>query len=896
MSRFKIGPRLTFSFIIIFALMFLGSSVSLWQYRAVLLQTERLQQVDRQAMAVLSVHNRILMIKQRLEKNITLEDSAGFVNAAKPLKTGLREDIKAAIEALEITEADKAQNASSVLQLKALQGRLPEQIDAMMKLAEAGDWFSLQLRLDAQVERAEDDASKVVTRINEQVATERDQVMRRMALAQKQAMATITGTSLLALLAVAVLGFVVTRSIHQPLTRLNAGAKALAAGNFDYRVYAAGDDELANVSRAFNDTAAQLAELYGHLEDLVQQRTEELRYRALQLETSIEVAQTITSILDLDTLLNRVAETVKNRYGYAYVGISLVDEREGTYLVVTHAGAQSPTPTMGGAIEGGRMIAGHDTLMDKVIRTREPVLINETASPDAEHPGPSRLILPLQMGQRLLGMLDIQANGSRSSAPSTRFREEDVPVLQLLSNEIAIAIHNASLYEAERSRRQLAETLYNVGRALSGTLDLSEVLDLILGYLADIVPYHRGAVLLSRGEILEFVAARGFPPTVDPLQLQIAIETNDVYQNICESQSPLAIADITQRTDWQRTEGIPDPGSWLGVPLIRANEVIGMLSLARETVEPYTEDEITLASALAGQAAIAIENARLYERVTRFNRELEQRVEARTRELQAAYEKLERLDRNKSDFIAVASHELRTPLTPLRAYSQILLKDKLIQNSEFHHRAIQGIHSGAMRLYEIVNTMLDMVKIENQTLELYPEPVSLVDVIHNVVHTFEEAMAERQQTLVLESMEALAEIKADGQALQKVFYHLIMNAIKYTPDGGTITVSGRNCPEGHTLLDTPCVEIMVQDTGIGIDPAYHTLIFEKFYQTGEVSLHSSGKTRFKAGGPGLGLAIAQGIVEAHGGRIWVESPGGSEETCPGSRFHVVLPMEEGNTT
>jgi signal transduction histidine kinase len=423
-------------------------------------------------------------------------------------------------------------------------------------------------------------------------------------------------------------------------------------------------------------------------------------------------------------------------------------------------------------------------------------------------------------------------------------------------------------------------------------LDLSEVLDLILAYLADIVPYQRGAVLLSRGAALEFVAARGFPPTVAPLQLEITIKANDVYQTICASQAPLAIVDVTQHSDWQHTERIPDPGSWLGVPLIRANAVIGMLSLARETVEPYTEDEITLASALAGQAAVAIENARLYERVTRFNRELEQRVEARTRELQAAYEKLERLDRNKSDFIAVASHELRTPLTPLRAYSQILLKDDRIRDSEFYHRAIQGIHSSTMRLYEIVNTMLDMVKIENQTLELHPESVSLVDLLHNVAHTFAEAMTARQQTLVMDAMEGLPEIKADGTAIQKVFHHLLMNAIKYTPDDGTITIVGHNHPQGHPLLDTPCVEVMVQDTGIGIDPAYHTLIFEKFYQTGEVSLHSSGKTRFKAGGPGLGLAIAQGIVEAHGGRIWVESPGCSEETCPGSRFYVVLPVGE----
>ena len=138
----------------------------------------------------------------------------------------------------------------------------------------------------------------------------------------------------------------------------------------------------------------------------------------------------------------------------------------------------------------------------------------------------------------------------------------------------------------------------------------------------------------------------------------------------------------------------------------------------------------------------------------------------------------------------------------------------------------------------------------------------------------------------------------DIEALEKVFYHLIVNAVKYTPDGGVITISGHRCPNGLSsdLIsddheEGEAIEVIVRDTGIGIDAQFHNLIFEKFYQTGEVALHSSGKTQFKAGGPGLGLAIARGIVEAHGGKIWVESPGYDEATCPGSDFHVVLPIQ-----
>ena len=120
----------------------------------------------------------------------------------------------------------------------------------------------------------------------------------------------------------------------------------------------------------------------------------------------------------------------------------------------------------------------------------------------------------------------------------------------------------------------------------------------------------------------------------------------------------------------------------------------------------------------------------------------------------------------------------------------------------------------------------------------------------------------------------------------------MINAIKYTPDGGEITVVGRLLEPEHGLLNEEGIEIVFADSGIGIDPEFHELVFDKFYQTGEVALHSSGQTKFKGGGPGLGLAIARGIVEAHSGQIWVESAGHDEENFTGSQFFVVLPLKQ----
>jgi signal transduction histidine kinase len=146
-------------------------------------------------------------------------------------------------------------------------------------------------------------------------------------------------------------------------------------------------------------------------------------------------------------------------------------------------------------------------------------------------------------------------------------------------------------------------------------------------------------------------------------------------------------------------------------------------------------------------------------------------------------------------------------------------------------------------------------------------------------------MEERGLCFHTEGLADLPTIHADKDLLYKVFYHVIGNAIKYTPDGGRITVTGLTIEESDSEI-----EIAVKDTGIGIDPCYQELVFEKFYQTGEVLLHSTSKTKFKGGGPGLGLAIARGIVNAHHGRIWIKSPGYNEEINPGTTVHVQLPL------
>ena len=258
------------------------------------------------------------------------------------------------------------------------------------------------------------------------------------------------------------------------------------------------------------------------------------------------------------------------------------------------------------------------------------------------------------------------------------------------------------------------------------------------------------------------------------------------------------------------------------------------------------------------------------------------KLQQRTAELERTNHILEQMDRTKMRFIQISAHELRTPMTLVQGYAQMA---QLKADNPDMDRYTRGILEGTTRMVEIIDSMLDVSRIDSKTLDISPGEVEVSKVIEKAQKAFSTAFVERRIQFQSQGLAGLPIISADKDLLYKVFYHVIGNAIKYTPDGGSVTVAGRHITEDPA---DPEVEITVQDTGIGIDKQYQELVFEKFYQTGEVLLHSSGKTKFKGGGPGLGLAISRGIIQAHHGRIWLESPGYNEKTNPGTTVHVRL--------
>jgi len=379
-------------------------------------------------------------------------------------------------------------------------------------------------------------------------------------------------------------------------------------------------------------------------------------------------------------------------------------------------------------------------------------------------------------------------------------------------------------------------------------------------------------------------------PVLEPGSVLDLTTPLSIIAHVCRTGTAYLCNDTQSDPRYLPAEGLEGIRSELTLPLRFGDTLIGALDIQSEAVDAFSAEDVAAFTTLADQIAVAIRNARLYAEVKYLNDDLEAMVEERTRELARAYRNLELLDRNKTDFITVVSHELRTPLTLIHGYSQMLAMDPFIADDQLRNQEVQGIVIGAERLSGIINAMLDIVKIDSATLRLNVRTASLAYLLETAVDRVRPVLTERNLGVETEGFDGLPEIPADPDALDKVFQELLSNAVKYTPDGGKITVAG-HLIEADGKGNPPYVEVVVQDTGIGIAPESLELIFVKFYSTGDITLHSTGKTKFKGGGPGLGLTVARGIVEAHGGRIWAESPGYDEVALPGSTFHVVLPVE-----
>jgi signal transduction histidine kinase len=441
-----------------------------------------------------------------------------------------------------------------------------------------------------------------------------------------------------------------------------------------------------------------------------------------------------------------------------------------------------------------------------------------------------------------------------------------------------------------------SRSLQEYGQSISNILEMQRLASVAVGLIIESLGITRGFLFLvdqdpgqddRKTHFLRAVRS----PGERQIKPGILPETSPIAQYLTREQRPLLQYDLDLLPAFRSVtrperEWFNATQSEVYVPIFAKRRWIGLLAFGPKlSGNRYTDQDLVTLSALANQTAVALENARLVENLVRLNQELRQAYHS----LDRANRDLERIDRTKSDFISIASHELRTPLTVMRGYTEMLMEDTSL-NPDIQ-TIMKGLHDGTMRLHEIMDSMFDIAQIDARTLQLNLQAVDVADLVREVCFGLTKQFAERDQSLMID-LPALPHLKADPNTLHKVFLHLVTNAIKFTPNEGKITITGQALQPGSKESPEGGVQITVCDTGVGVAPEYRELIFNKFYQPGELGKHSTGKSRFKGGGAGLGLALAKGIVEAHGGRIWVQSPGYDEIHFPGSKFHVLLPSHK----
>ncbi len=307
-------------------------------------------------------------------------------------------------------------------------------------------------------------------------------------------------------------------------------------------------------------------------------------------------------------------------------------------------------------------------------------------------------------------------------------------------------------------------------------------------------------------------------------------------------------------------------------PILTQNGTIGFIFVGNRYNAPViTQGDEELVSILAGQIGQSLENAQLFEKVFRSSQELELKVKERTKQLATALGQVEDVSRKKSEFISAVSHELRTPLTSIKGYAAILMAGKIGEIPDAVKERLGKINSHSDNLVALINDLLDIARIESGRVEMKFGLYSVKAVLDNVVDILGPQMKDKEVKVALNIPPSISHFYLDLPQAERVFINLLNNAVKFTPKGGTITISV------SPVLDKGFLTFHVMDTGIGIAPDDLKKLFDEFYRV-DNEINQNVK------GTGLGLTLAKNIVEAHRGYIAVKSQVGS-----GTTFSFTLP-------
>jgi signal transduction histidine kinase len=591
----------------------------------------------------------------------------------------------------------------------------------------------------------------------------------------------------------------------------------------------------------------------------------ELRESLQQQTATADVLKVISrSAFDLQAVFNTLLESAA---GLCAADHAWLFRRQGEYFswvasyghaAEVHArirdyyNARQALPVDRGSVTGRTIIEG------KPVHVSDVAADPEYALSDVQKIGRYRAALgvPLLREGNVVGVIFLA-----KSVPQP-FAAKQIELATTFADQAVIAIENVRLFDEVQARTvELTESLQqqtataDVLKVISrSAFDLKAVLQTLVESAARLCDADKGTITRQIDGVFYRAESYGFPAEVMERWRKVAVtpeRSNAAGRALLEGRT-VHIPDADADPDYSFDMAGAVMRSMLGVPMLREGVTIGVLALARSDVRPFTDKQIELVSTFADQAAIAIENVRLFEEIQDKSRQL---AEA---------------SQHKSQFLANMSHELRTPLNAIIGVSEMLREDA--EAAKQDTEPLDRVLGAGRHLLALINDILDLSKIEAGRMELQLETFPLAPLIADVVKTIEPLAAKNANKVAVKCDGAIGALHADQMRLRQALLNLMSNANKFT-DHGTISIDVRQGKEDGR----DCLTIEVADTGIGMTPEQMGKLFQEFSQ-------AEASTTRKYGGTGLGLAISKRFCQMMGGDITVESAPGR-----GSTFTIRLP-------